>query len=65
MEAALRASNLLLRALTEAQTEFIQGVDSFRLFEKLLSVLLEVTGSEYGFIGEVTYTPNGTPYLTT
>ncbi|HEX8824927.1 MAG TPA: ATP-binding protein [Archangium sp.] len=64
-EAALRASNLLLRALTEVQTEFIQGHGAHRLFDKLLSVMLEVTGSEYGFIGEVLRTPEGTPYLST
>jgi len=64
-ETALRATNLLLRALTEAQTEFIQGQDTHRLFDKLLSVLLEVTGSEYGFIGEVLRSPEGQPYLRT
>jgi PAS domain S-box-containing protein len=64
-EAALRTSNLLLRALTEVQTEFIQGHNTFRLFDKLLSVMLEVTGSEYGFIGEALRTPEGQPYLRT
>jgi two-component system NtrC family sensor kinase len=64
-ELALRATNMLLRALTEAQTEFIQGHEAQRLFDKLLSVLLEVTGSEYGFIGEVLPTPEGKPYLRT
>ncbi|WP_395827313.1 ATP-binding protein [Archangium violaceum] len=64
-EQALRASNLLLQALTEVQTEFIQGQDVHRLFDKLLSVLLKLTGSEYGFIGEVLHTPEGQPYLRT
>ena len=61
----LRASNLLLQALTEVQTEFIQGHEAPRLFDKLLSVLLKLTGSEYGFIGEVLFTPEGKPYLRT
>jgi two-component system, NtrC family, sensor kinase len=64
-EQALRASNLLLKALTEAQTEFIQGHEPYRLFDKLLSVLLRLTGSEYGFIGEVMHNPDGSPYLRT
>ncbi|WNG24745.1 GAF domain-containing protein [Cystobacter fuscus] len=61
----LRASNLLLQALTEVQTEYIQGHEVPRLFDKLLSVLLKLTGSEYGFIGEVLHTPEGTPFLRT
>ena len=59
----LQASNLLLEALTEAQREFIRGSDTHRLFEKLLGVLLELTGSEYGFIGEVLRTPEGAPFV--
>ena len=64
-ESALQASNLLLRALTEVQTEFIRGSDTHQLFDKLLSVLLELTGSEYGFIGEVLRSPEGKPFLRT
>jgi two-component system NtrC family sensor kinase len=62
-ERALEISNRLLRALTEAQQEFIQGGEAQPLFEKLLSVLLELTQSEYGFIGEVLRDPAGAPYL--
>ncbi len=64
-EQALRASNLLLQALTEVQTEFMRGQEPHRLFDKLLSVLLKLTASEYGFIGEVLHTPEGKPYLRT
>ncbi|MFY0576829.1 GAF domain-containing protein [Cystobacter fuscus] len=64
-EQSLRASNLLLHALTEVQTEFIQGHDTHQLFDKLLLVLLKLTHSEYGFIGEVLFTPEGTPFLRT
>jgi PAS domain S-box-containing protein len=45
------------------QTDFIQGAASQRLFNKLLAVLLELTGSEYGFIGEVVYPPEGSLFL--
>jgi len=64
-EWALHASNRLLRALTEVQTEFIQNHDSRDVFDKLLSVLLELTGSEYGFIGEASRTPEGALFLRT
>jgi two-component system NtrC family sensor kinase len=64
-EQQLHASNLLLRALTEAQTEFIRGSNARKLFDRLLEVLLDLTNSEYGFIGEVLYTEVGVPYLRT
>ena len=53
----LQASNRLLQALTEAQQELIQGSDTHHLFDKLLGVLLQLTDSEYGFIGEVQRDP--------
>ncbi len=61
----LEATNRLLRALTEAQTEFIRGSDAQGLFDRLLGVLLDLTSSEYGFIGEVLKDPQGVPYLRT
>ncbi|MCY1078369.1 ATP-binding protein [Archangium lansingense] len=61
----LHASHLLLQALTEVQTEFIQGHEMPRIFDKLLSVLLKLTDSEYGFIGEVQRTAEGEPLLRT
>lgn len=62
-ERALEVSNRMLQALTEAQQEFIQGTEARPLFEKLLAVLLELTGSEYGFIGEVLRDEKGASYL--
>jgi two-component system, NtrC family, sensor kinase len=64
-EQQLQRSNLLLRALTEAQLEFIQGIDAHNLFNKLLGVLLDLTSSEYGFIGEVFSNEKGEPFLRT
>ena len=64
-ERALHASNSLLQALTEAQLEFIRGSDAHHLFDKLLAVLLELTESEYGFIGEVFRDAQGAPYVRT
>jgi two-component system NtrC family sensor kinase len=65
MEQQLEATNRLLRALTQAQTEFIRGSDANGLFNRLLGVLLDLTSSEYGFIGEVLFDPKGDPYLRT
>jgi PAS domain S-box-containing protein len=62
-ETELRASNLLLRAINEAQTDFIRGGDVAAVFERLLAVLLEVTGSESGLIGEVLSTSGEKPAL--
>ena len=64
-EQALLASNQLLHALTEVQTAFIQGHPVSKLFDTLLSILLKLTASEYGFIGEVLRNPEGKPYLKT
>jgi len=63
--AALKRSNALLGALTEAQASFIRGASPGVVFDRLLDSLLETTGSEYGFIGEVHRRADGTPYLTT
>jgi signal transduction histidine kinase len=62
-ERALQSSNRLLQALTEAQLEFIQGSEAHPLFDKLLTVLLDLTESEYGFIGEVLRNPQGALYV--
>ena len=53
----------LLEVITKAQNEFI-GFGSRRdLFDSLLSGLLDVTMSEYGFIGERCLCEDGNPYL--
>jgi two-component system, NtrC family, sensor kinase len=64
-EQRLHASNQLLQALTQVQLESARGTALRPLFQRLLSVLLELTGSEYGFIGEVLQDEGGRPYLKT
>ncbi|GAB1540071.1 hypothetical protein NUACC21_27400 [Scytonema sp. NUACC21] len=59
----LEASHNLLKALTVAQSQFIVDANPHVLFENLLENLLELTQSEYGFIGEVIYADNGQPQL--
>ncbi len=53
----------MLRALAEAQKFFIAVQECKAAFDHLLKILLEVTESEFGFIGEVLHEENGTPYL--
>ncbi|KYC38008.1 hypothetical protein WA1_39395 [Scytonema hofmannii PCC 7110] len=59
----LEASHNLLKALTVAQSQFIIDANPRILFDNLLNNLLELTQSEYGFIGELLYTENGQPEL--
>lgn len=54
----------ILTALTNVQNSFIAESSSKESFEKILNTLLDVTQSEYGFIGEVLYKENQ-PYLKT
>jgi PAS domain S-box-containing protein len=49
-------------ALIKAQKQFIQEDDRNQVFDGLLSSLLDYTDSEFGFIGEVNYEADGTPY---
>ncbi len=55
--------NALLSAISRAQMRFIQKPDLQEMFDELLANLLELTGSEYGFIGQVLREDDGTPYL--
>ncbi len=64
-ETAPQLTNKLLQAITKAQSEFIANADPRILFDGLLENLLEITESEYGFIGEVLRDPDDTPYLKT
>jgi PAS domain S-box-containing protein len=59
----LEASRRMLHSLTLVHSELVDRVDPRALFEQLLTLVLELTHSEYGFIGEVAHTPEGTPYL--
>jgi signal transduction histidine kinase/DNA-binding response OmpR family regulator len=63
-QSALDRSNHLLFVLQEAQSNILLGEDIRQSFDKLLSYLLEVTESEYGFMSEVLY-KDGQPYLKT
>jgi PAS domain S-box-containing protein len=55
----------LLEAITTAQAQLLGVRKTEYLFDGLLSALLDLTESEYGFIGEVLYKASGEPYLKT
>ena len=59
----------LARRMTEviarAQMQFIREADRRKAFDGLLTDILALTESEYGFIGEVLRSADGQPYLKT
>lgn len=55
----------LLENITSAQAAYIGQGDTRQIFDQLLISLLNLTGSEYGYIGEVLQTADGKPYLKT
>jgi PAS domain S-box-containing protein len=55
----------MLEAVREAQARFIEADDKRGAFDGLLDALLQVTQSEYGFVGEVLYDEHNHPYLKT
>lgn len=64
-EYSLRASHALLDAITHAQSLYIKGADSNTIFDGMLAALLDITESEFGFIGEVRRESDGVPYMKT
>ena len=64
-EQALQGSNRMLGALRAALLEFVGTTDAAVVFDGLLTNLLALTQSEYGFIGEVLFDGAGEPYLRT
>ncbi len=55
----------LLGAITSAQSKLVGSVRPQPLFDGLLSSLLDLAQSEYGFIGEIHRNADGSPYLKT
>jgi PAS domain S-box-containing protein len=62
-EQIILEQNRMLHAVSEAQADFIADADPHPTFDRLLTHLLEITDSEYGFIGEVFRDENDAPYL--
>jgi diguanylate cyclase (GGDEF)-like protein/PAS domain S-box-containing protein len=55
----------LLTAITRAQSQFVLSRDSRTVFDGMLEALLNLTESEYGFVGEVFHDDDGNPFLKT
>ncbi len=53
----------LTAMITQSLSQFIAETNPYILFNGLLDSLLNLTESEYGFIGEVFYTNRGKPYI--
>lgn len=53
----------LNRAIHHAQSVFLTSDNERSAFTQMLGDLLALTGSQFGFIGEVLHEDNGTPYL--
>ena len=60
-------SRRLLEAISEVQAIYIGGdEDAHAFFQRLLDILLDITDSEYGFVGEVVGSGDGVnPWLRT
>ena len=53
----------VLETIGVVQSLYIGGTAPRELFDEVLTRILNLTGSEYGFIGEVQHTPEGSQYL--
>jgi len=58
-QSRLKRSNRLLQSISEAQSVYIMDKDGTEVYNMMLRELLDLTNSEYGFIGEVIEEPDG------
>jgi diguanylate cyclase (GGDEF)-like protein/PAS domain S-box-containing protein len=65
IEKPVRDAWVMLDAIRQAQARFIVDTTPGDSFGDLLKILLSITESEYGFIGEVFNQADGAPYLKT
>lgn len=63
--ATLHSQHALLAAISRAQSLFIGSREARPAFDELLTDILQLTDSAYGFFGEVLYTADHAPYLKT
>jgi PAS domain S-box-containing protein len=60
---SVEQTNRLLQAVSEIQLKFIRERSAHSWFEQTLQAFLDVTGSEYGFIGTVHHDDDDLPWL--
>ena len=61
----VRRKNRVLATISKIQSDFITTGDMQKISDHVLNDILELTESQYGFIGEALYTENDKPYLIT
>ena len=59
----LKETNELLAAISRTQAKFLDGVDAGEVFASLLDDFIILSGSEFGFIGQVQTDDAGNPSL--
>ncbi|MGB5635370.1 MAG: PAS domain S-box protein [Waterburya sp.] len=62
-EANLDKSNQILQAISSIQSQFLTDAKPGIMFDAMLDRLLELTQSEYGFIGEILFAEDGSPIM--
>lgn len=60
---ALNLQRHQIQTINDALSRFITSEDSNAFFESMLPNILELTGSQFGFIGEILHDENSNPYL--
>lgn len=55
----------MVKGVADIQEAFITAESATESFNKMLNILIEVTDSQYGFVGEVVIDDDGVPYLKT
>jgi PAS domain S-box-containing protein len=58
-------SRQLLALITQAQAAYINAANQREAFDTLLRRILEVSASQFGFVGEILHDEAGAPYLRT
>lgn len=59
----LKHNHALIHGIERLRDQFIQDADPFIMFDNLLREILDLTASEFGFIGDILHDKEGDPYL--
>lgn len=62
-EEELLRSHQMLDAIATIQSHYIRDASPRELFNEMLEILLRITSSQYGFVGEVLSSADGQPYI--
>jgi diguanylate cyclase (GGDEF)-like protein len=62
-EKHLRRSNTILACIDALRGSFIKETNPFVMYGKFLDEFLNLTGSQYGLVGDIVYEEDGTPFI--